>query len=79
MITDSLADSKAFSDYDQILVDADESYAANSLWINDRILTPIGFPRTKSKLIDSGFDIIEIETSEMQKMDGGLSCMSLRY
>lgn len=79
LITESLAKSKAFSQYDKILVDAEETYAANSLLINNQILVPMGFPRTLSKLIDAGFDIIELETSEMQKMDGGLSCMSLRF
>lgn len=79
LITEALAGAKAFIDYDKILVDVEETYAANSLLINNRILTPEGFPRTHKKLIDAGFDIIEIKTSEVQKMDGGLSCMSLRF
>ena len=79
LITEALAGSKAFVNYDKILVGEDETYAANSLLVNNRILTPKGFPDTKGKLITAGFDIIEIETSEVQKMDGGLSCMSLRF
>lgn len=79
LLTEALAELKIFGDFEKILVDNEEAYAANSLLINNSILTPKGFPRTKSKLIDAQFDIIELETSEMQKMDGGLSCMSLRY
>lgn len=79
LITETLSQENAFVDCDKILVDKDEMYAANSLLINDRILTPTGFSSTKQKLIGAGFDIIEIDASEMQKMDGGLSCMSLRF
>jgi dimethylargininase len=79
LISKVLAESKAFINYDKILIDEEEAYAANSVLINGRILMPKGFPHTKSKLIAARFDIIETETSEMQKMDGGLSCMSLRF
>jgi dimethylargininase len=61
------------------LVDEEEAYAANTLLVNGRLLTPQGFPRTKAKLLQAGFQIVEMETSELQKMDGGLSCMSLRF
>ncbi len=79
LVTEALAESKAFINYDKILVDEVEAYAANSVLINNRILMPKGFPLTKSKLVAAQFDIIEAEISEVQKMDGGLSCMSLRF
>ena len=79
LISEVLSKSKAFIKYDKIIVDAEEAHAANSVLINNQILMPKGFPRTKSKLIAARFDIIETETSEVQKMDGGLSCMSLRF
>jgi len=56
-----------------------EEYAANSLRINDYVLTPRGFPKTKSEIENLGYRVIEIEMSEFQKMDGGLSCLSLRF
>jgi dimethylargininase len=62
-----------------ILVDDDESYAANSLWINDRVLVPKGFPKTKKKIERAGYTTIEVDVSEFRKLDGGLSCLSLRY
>ncbi len=68
-----------FSQYEQIVVDDEERHAANTLLVNGRLLTPRGFPRTKAKLLEKGFDIIELDTSEVRKMDGGLSCMSLRF
>ena len=69
----------AFGEYHQILVDADEAPAANTLWINDTLLTPKGFPKTKKKLQQTGMPVIEMDISEVIKMDGGLSCLSLRF
>ena len=68
-----------FQNYEHIIVEQDEVYAANSLRVNNYIITPKGFPNTKKKLLDHGFDIIELEMSEFQKLDGGLSCLSLRF
>jgi len=68
-----------FHKFNLILVDDDESYAANSLWINDNILVPLGFQKTKKKIEQLGYNTIEVNVSEFRKLDGGLSCLSLRY
>jgi len=65
--------------FDRIGVDAAESYAANSLWINGTVLVPDGFPCTKNKIESAGFKTITLNVSEFQKVDGGLSCLSLRF
>lgn len=62
-----------------IIVDEDESYAANSLWINDNVLVPKGFPKTREKIESAGYKIIDLNVSEFRKLDGGLSCLSLRF
>ena len=68
-----------FQNYNIIPVDDDESYAANSIWINGRVLIPKGFPKTKMKIERAGYSTIEVDVSEFQKLDGGLSCLSLRF
>ncbi len=68
-----------FKKFNLILVDDDESYAANSLWINDTVLVPLGFPKTKKKIEQLGYNTIEVDVSEFRKLDGGLSCLSLRF
>ncbi|WP_196139014.1 dimethylarginine dimethylaminohydrolase family protein [Aliikangiella sp. G2MR2-5] len=68
-----------FQKFDMIEIDNDEAYASNSVWINDTILTPNGFPKTKAKLEQTGYKIREVDVSEFQKLDGGLSCLSLRF
>ncbi len=68
-----------FEKYNRIPVEPAESYAANSLWLNDRVLVPKGFPDTRSKIEKLGYETIELDVSEFRKLDGGLSCLSLRY
>ncbi|MGM0505104.1 MAG: N(G),N(G)-dimethylarginine dimethylaminohydrolase, partial [Bacteroidota bacterium] len=61
------------------IVEPDEEYAANVLRINDYVLVPAGFPKTRTAIENLGYQTIELELSEFQKMDGGLSCLSLRF
>jgi len=79
LITERLAGRDEFKGYDRIIVDKTEEYAANTLLINNSLITPKGFPNTMKKLESRGFDIIELDVSEVRKMDGGLTCMSLRF
>lgn len=69
----------AFTDFDILPVEPDESYAANCIWVNDKVIIPAGFPKTKAMIENTGFEIIAVDVSEFQKIDGGLSCMSLRF
>jgi len=62
-----------------IILDQDESYSANCLLVNDILLIPKGFPESKTKIADLGYNIIELEMSEFRKMDGGLTCLSLLF
>ena len=79
MITDEMAGRAEFSRFNQVIVPQSESYAANSLLINRHILTPKGFPQTLNLLEPLGMQIIVLDVSEVAKMDGGLTCLSLRF
>jgi dimethylargininase len=57
----------------------EEAYAANSLWVNGRILVPAGFPITKKAIEKIGYEAMVVDVSEFRKLDGGLSCLSLRF
>ena len=65
--------------FNLLKVDPDESYAANSVWINGRVLIPKGFPKTDEMIGNAGYQTIEVDVSEFRKLDGGLSCLSLRF
>jgi dimethylargininase len=68
-----------FQNFTLLPVDEREAYAANSVWINDRVLVPMGFPKTKYLIEEKGYTTIEVDASEFRKLDGGLSCLSLRF
>ena len=74
-----LAEHPAFKDYHIISVPDKEAYAANSLWINGTVLVPEGYPLSLQKIRDCGYDTMVMAMSEFQKLDGGLSCLSLRF
>jgi len=68
-----------FSGFDQIEIPESESYAANCIWVNDNVIIPSGYPITKQKVSATGYNVLEVDVSEFKKLDGGLSCLSLRY
>jgi dimethylargininase len=74
-----IADDPAFAGYDVIRVPAPESYAANFLRINDHVIVAAGFPGVAGAIAARGHAIIPLDMSEFRKMDGSLSCLSLRF
>jgi dimethylargininase len=79
LLSEEFAGRPAFAGYQHIVLDKDEAYASNTLYINGTLIMPAGFPRTRARLETLGQPIIELDVSEVQKMDGGLTCMSLRF
>jgi dimethylargininase len=79
VVIEALSGLKEFSGYELVHVNSVEEYAANCLWVNDRILIAAGFPALKKELENLDYQTIALEMSEFQKMDGGLSCLSLRF
>lgn len=77
--TPRLSASGCFADYTVIDVAAGEEPAANSIRFNDTVFMPAGFPITTGRVRDAGFHVVELPNSECQKIDGGLSCLSLRF
>ncbi len=69
----------ALAAYERIDVPASERYAANALCINDRVLVAAGYPATRAAIESLGFEAVALEMSEFRKLDGGLSCLSLRW
>lgn len=62
-----------------IEVPHEESYASNSLWVNNTVIVPEGYPQTLDRIQKAGYRTIIVDTSEFRKLDGGLSCLSLRF
>lgn len=68
-----------FQEFNILEITEDEGYAANCIWVNNQVLIPAGFPKTRDTFSRVGYAVIEINVSEFQKLDGGLSCLSLRF
>lgn len=68
-----------FEKFSKYLIPEDEAYASNSVWINDKVLVPAGYPKVKEIVEKLGYEVITVDTSEYRKIDGGLSCLSLRF
>jgi dimethylargininase len=79
LATPRLAACGCFVGYRVILTAEGEEAAANSVRINGVVLAPTGFPRTAETLARAGYDVCEIPNSEAAKLDGGMSCLSLRF
>ncbi|MFC1859835.1 dimethylarginine dimethylaminohydrolase family protein [Thermodesulfobacteriota bacterium] len=79
LMTQAYANFPEFERYDRIIVDDEEAYACNALYINEHLIIPKGFPKTKKKLKHLNYEIIELDMSEVRKMDGGLTCLSIRF
>lgn len=71
--------SGCFEGYRVIHVEEGEEACANSIRFNDLVIMPAGFPKTKEKLKQHGYNVREIGNSEAAKLDGGMSCLSLRF
>jgi dimethylargininase len=79
LVTANLERSIMFDGWKTLIVPNDEPGAANALRINDRVLVRAECPRTADMLADQGFRVVALPTSEIARIDAGLSCMSLRW
>lgn len=77
--TKRLDASGCFEGYRVLHTAEGEEAAANAIRFNQYVLAPAGFPKTAQMLSDAGYDVVEINNSECAKLDGGMSCLSLRF
>jgi dimethylargininase len=60
-----------------LVVPDEEGYAANTLAIGDTVLMSSRRARAQKMVRDSGFDVISLDTSEFEKCEGALTCLSI--
>ena len=77
-LTESLAARKELEGWTPLLVSPGEDYASNAVLVNGRVLLAAGFPRFESAVRALGLPAVPLDMSEFRKLDGGLSCLSLR-
>ena len=64
---------------EMIEVAAGEIYAANAVRVNEEVFIAAGFPTLARTLDRLRYRVRSLDMSEFAKMDGGLSCLSLRF
>ena len=78
LATPRLAGTGVFAKHRVIETAEGEESAANALRVNDTLLVAKGFPRTAEVLARS-YSVVEVDVTEVSKIDAGLSCMSLLW
>ena len=79
LVSGEFIEKEEFEDANLIIIPDDEAYAANCIWVNNKVIVPAGFPKVEKAVRDAGYEVIVTDTSEYRKLDGGLSCLSLRF
>ena len=77
--TRRLAVSGCFEGYEVLLVPDGEEAASNCIRFNNLVIMDAGFPRTAEMLAAHGYEVVQIDNIECAKLDGGMSCLSLRF
>lgn len=70
-------DPAQFAGVEAVAVDESEPAAANVVWASETVVMPAGNPRAAERLRDRGMQVVEVDVSELQKAESGVTCMSL--
>jgi dimethylargininase len=76
--TKILAASGCFEGYRVIEAPDGEEAAANLIRFNEHVCMRTGFPKTAALLAAEGYSVRQLGADQAARVDGGLSCMSLR-
>ena len=77
LLAEGTLPAEVFAGASVVWVPADEAYAANAVALGDRVVMSAGFPRTRDALARAGFQTRAVETTEVRKADGALTCLSI--
>lgn len=79
LVSGEFIEKPEFAKYNKYVIPESEAYAANCIWMNGTVLVPEGYPTVEKLVREMGYDVLLVDTSEFRKIDGGLSCLSLRF
>lgn len=79
LVSGEFVEKEDFASYNKIVIPEEEAYAANCIWMNGTVIVPEGYPAVLAAVKAAGYDVLTVDTSEFRKIDGGLSCLSLRF
>lgn len=79
LVCGEFIDKPEFASYEKIIIPEEEAYAANCIYVNGTVIVPEGYPAVLEAVKNAGYPVLTVDTSEFRKVDGGLSCLSLRF
>ncbi len=79
LLSGEFLQSSLFASYTCHEIPTGEEYAANCIWVNGKVIIPAGYPKVRNLVEQMGYEVLTVDTSEYRKIDGGLSCLSLRF
>ena len=79
LVSEKMNEVEDFQKFNRYVVEKDELYAINSLYINGTVMVPKGFPKTLEYIKSLGYPVKVVDTDEFKKIDGSLTCLSLRF
>lgn len=79
LVSETMNKIAEFEKFNRFVVPEEELYAINSLYFNDTVLVPHNHPKTLEHIKSLGYKVQEIDTDEFKKIDGSLTCLSLRF
>ena len=77
LLNSNWVDSSRFRGVHQIDVHTSEPYAANALWIGDNVIYSATYNETRRRLEQNGINVQAIETDELEKAEGAVTCCSI--
>jgi dimethylargininase len=79
LATSRLSGAECFAPFRVLTVPPGEEAAANSVRVNSKVLVPAGYPSTAELITRAGYAVEVVRADQAALLDGGLSCMSLRF
>lgn len=79
LVNRSWIDVERLSEFALLDVPEEEPAAANVLLVQDVVIMPASFPKTRALLEQRGFRVRAVDVSELQKAEAGVTCCSLIF
>ena len=79
VIDPSSIETSSLSEFKWIETEKPDRYAANCLGIENMVIMPKGFNKVATKIRKEGFKTLELDMSEFEKANGGITCLSIIF
>jgi dimethylargininase len=79
LVNRSWIDAERLRGFELLDVPDEEPAAANALLVQDVVIIPASFPKTRALLEQRGFRAQTIDLSELQKAEAGVTCTSIIF